>query len=325
MRSSTIVAMGLIAVVLGGLAACHAEEKSSGTSIGAKVMEVEGTVESTMSGGAAKVLKPGDLIGIGEKINVQRGSILVLAMSDNAVRKFTGPTTIEIKQEAGDQGGSVLANLSSGVIDLLFGAEEGQTEAVMATRVATARDEIKTTLPVLIDPAPYSGLLEIPKEFKWRKVEGVRLYRVSVYDSEQLLWQGTTSDSDIRCPGEYCDFEPGGVYYWMVEALVGNSSLRSRAAEFRILDRASQSGFLDAVRQTDSAVSDPALATSIKVRICLGSRLYSQALDLIKSRYAGQEPDRQGYNLRAQVYEAMGLAEDAFRDYRNALTVPGPE
>jgi hypothetical protein len=325
MRSSTILTIGLIVMVLGGQAVCYAEEESSGVPVGAKVMEVEGTAESTTSGGAIRVLKPGDLVTVGERLNVQSGGILVLAMSDNTVRKFTGPTTIEIKMDAGDQGGSVLANLSSGVIDLLFGAEEGQTEAVMATRVATAAGETKTTLPVLIDPAPYSGLLEIPKHFKWRKVEGVRLYRVSVYDSEELLWQGTTSDSGIRCPGEYCEFRPGSVYYWMVEALVGNSSLRSRAAEFRILERAEQSGFRDAVRETDSAVSDPALATSIKVRICLGSKLYRQALDLIKSRYGDQELDRQGYNLRAQVYEAMGLTEDAFRDYKNALTMTGAE
>jgi hypothetical protein len=306
------------------LTVCHAGEKPPGVLVGAKVMELDGTVEAAVSGGEARLLKPGDLVGIGERLQVRQGGVLVLAMSDNTVRRFEGPTTIEIKAEARDSGGNVLADLSSGIIDLLFGTEEGQAEAVMATRAATS-GEMKTTLPIIIDPAPYSGLLTIPREFKWRGVEGVRLYRVSLYDSEQLMWQGTTSGSNISCPADHCDFKPGGVYYWMVEALVGNSSLRSRAAEFRILDRAEQSGFRDAMRQTDSAVSDPALAISIKVRICLGLRLYSQALDLIDSGYGDQELDRQGYNLRAQVYEAMGLVEDAFRDHKKALLSPGGE
>jgi hypothetical protein len=285
-------------------------------------MEIDGSVEMAIPGGAARTLKPGDLVRVGDKLNVHRASILILALSDNTVRRFTGPTTIEIKQDAGDAGGSVLASLSSGVIDLLLGAEEGQAEAVMATRVATASNEATTILPVLIDPAPYSGLLEIPKEFRWRRVDGVRLYRVSVYDSEQMLWQETTSASDIRCPAEHCDFRPGGIYYWMVEALVGNSSLRSRAAEFRILDRTEQTGFRDAVREADSACSDPALATAIKVRLCLGARLYGEALDAMESQYGERDLDRQAYRLRAQVYEAMGLTDEAVRDYKHALMMP---
>jgi hypothetical protein len=322
MRARIVVAIGLITTML--LAVCHAGEESRNTLVRAKVIEVEGTVESAVSGGEIRVLKPGDLVNAGEKLIVRDHGTLVLAMSDKTVRRFTGPTTIEIAQDAGNPSGNVLANLGSGVIDLLFGAAEGGTEAVMATRAATA-EEKRTVLPVMIDPAPNSGLLEIPKVFKWRGVDGVRLYRVSVYDSEQLLWQGTTSDNDIRCPEEYCDFKPGGVYYWMVEALVGNSSLRSRAAEFRILDRAEQSGFRDAVRQTDSAVSDPALAVSVKVRMCLALRLYREALGLIKTHYGDRELDRQAYSLRAQVYEAMGLIEDAFRDYKNAQSMPGTE
>jgi hypothetical protein len=322
MRPLAVVATGLITTML--LTVCLAAEEPQDPPVRAKVIEVEGTVESTVSGGETQVLRPGDLVRAGEKINVRDRGMLVLAMSDKTVREFAGPTTIEIAQDAGDTGGNVVANLSSGVIDLLFGREEGRTEAVMATRAATA-DETKTALPVLIDPAPYSGLLDIPRIFRWRSVEGVRLYRVSVYDSKQLLWQGTTSDNDTRCPDEYCDFRPGGVYYWMVEALVGNSSLRSTAAEFRILDKAEQSSFRDAVGQTDSAVSDPALAMSIKVRMCLGLRLYSRALDLIESHYGDRELDREGYYLRAQVYEAMGLIENAFRDYKSALSVPGTE
>ena len=77
MRSSIIAAIGLIVTVLltgltvdrCGQAVCYAEEESSGAPVGAKVMEIEGTAEATISGGAVKALKPGDLVSVGEKIS----------------------------------------------------------------------------------------------------------------------------------------------------------------------------------------------------------------------------------------------------------------
>lgn len=330
MKARTLVAMAVITlcVYLGleagllGPSASNAANPVGTDPVGAKVVEIKGTAQAKTLGEDARVLKPGDAVLIGEELSLKAGSTIVLAMTDKTVRRFTGPTTIEIKENADDTGGSVLANLSSGVIDILFAKEEETTEAVMATRAASGGEEAETDLPVLVSPAPSSSILELPREFQWRRVEGVPLYRVSVYGSESLMWQGTTSASRIACPPDYCDFRPGQVYYWVVEALVGNSSIRSRAGEFRILDRQEQSAFHTAMRETDSSCSDQELAAAIKVRLCLASRLYNRALDTINLEYGEEQLNQSAYVLRAQVYEAMGLVEDAFQDYKHALSAP---
>jgi len=208
--------------------------------------------------------------------------------------------------------------LGSAVVSLLFAQEEERPEVMMATRKVGGMAEDKSYIPSLVHPASGSSVLEKPSRFKWRKVEGIPLYRVSVYSWDRLMWQGITSDSHIECPAEHCNFIPGERYYWVVEGLIGNSSLRSRAAEFKILP--------DDVRsELYKTLSDAQLSISSKVRLCLSLSLYDKALELLESHWKEKAFDRKAYLLRAEIKEKMGLFEDASLDYRSASGFPSAD
>ena len=289
--------------------------------MGARVLEVEGVVQSKMFGEKIRLLRPGDFLRIGEELSVRADSWVTLAMADSTVRKFDGPATITIEEDLRKTGGGILARLGSAIVGVLFSQQKERPEAVMTTRRVESLEENKSCLPLLVRPSPGSNVLEKPTRFEWRKVEGVPLYRVSVYSQDRILWQGTTSDSEIDCPSEHCSFRPGELYYWVVEGIIGNSALRSKAADFKVLPEDTRSELYEALREADSSCPDPELSTLIKVRLCLRLNLYHKALEIFDSYWKERSLDRRAYMLRAEIKERIGLLEDAFFDYKNASGV----
>jgi tetratricopeptide (TPR) repeat protein len=139
-----------------------------------------------------------------------------------------------------------------------------------------------------------------------------------------MMWQGTTSESKASCPAKTCDFRPGEVYYWVVEALVGNTTLRSQAADFTVFSADSRAALAKALGDADAAVSNAAVAAALKARLCLESRAYARALEVLDQAIAAS-PSRAVYMLRAEVNGARGLAEEALGDYRQAIAIPPSE
>jgi hypothetical protein len=290
--------------------------------IGARVLETEGVVESKIPGEKIKLLEPGDFVKSGEELNIHAESWVALVMADSTVRKFNGPATVTIEEDLAKTGEGVLARLGSAIVGMLFSQKQERSEAVMTTRRVESLEGNKNYLPLLVHPAPGSNVLERPTKFEWRGVEGVPLYRVSVYGSDRILWQGTTSDSYINCPAEYCNFDSGEEYYWVVEGLIGNSALRSKASDFKVLPEDTRSELDRALREADLSCPDPKLTNLIKVRLCLNLNLYDKALELFDSYWTEESLDRRAYLLRAEIKEKMGLLEDAFSDYKNASSIP---
>jgi len=141
---------------------------------------------------------------------------------------------------------------------------------------------------------------------------------VSVYAWDGLIWQDTTSDNLISCPAQDCRFEPGERYNWVVEAMVGNSTLRSEAAEFEVLTANDRSVLLEALDQADASLADPDLRAQMKIRLYLNSGIFDQALKLVRAHWKEGSLSRETYLLRASIEEKMGLFEDALIDYRDA-------
>jgi tetratricopeptide (TPR) repeat protein len=152
----------------------------------------------------------------------------------------------------------------------------------------------------------------------------VPLYRVSVYSASQMMWQSTTAELEASCPARTCDFRPGETYHWVVEALVGNTTLRSGAAVFTIAPADHMSSLARALTDADASVTDPRSAMALKVRLCLDSGAYTRALALLDQAIAAA-PSRPAYALRAEVNSRMGLVEEALGDYRKALESPPGE
>jgi hypothetical protein len=293
-----------------------APESSASGAVCSRVLEIGGVVESKMPGEETGLLRPGTSVTTGEELDLKPESWIVLIMADSTIRKFSGPATITMKETLDENRGSILTRLGSALVSLLFAQEQQEgSEVVMVTRRPTDEDRLESSeikmsrVPLVVRPAPGSSVFQPQKSFwfEWRKVEGIPLYRVSVYGWDRLLWQGTTSDSRIECPRDLCNFEPGEQYYWLVEGLMGNSALKSEPVKFRVLSD-------DVGHQLDQALSDPDLPVLSKIRLCLSLNLYDHALELIGDNLPRQE----GHLLRAEIKEKMGLFEDALFEYRSA-------
>ena len=294
-------------------------QPSASDSICAEILEIQGAAESQVPGGRAKSLMPGMRVTIGEELSLKPESWIVLLMADSTIRKFSGPATMTVTAEFSKDQGSVLTRLSSAITGLFFAQEKESPEAAMVTRMMEEwPGDQKLNLPLLVHPAQGSSVVGRPAEFQWRKLEGVPLYRVSVYSWDRLMWQGTTSDSYIQCPAETCVFVPGERYYWGVEALIGNTSLRSKGAEFRILAEEVDSRLNQEFKRIDSSCSDPDLCNLIKVRLLLALNLYRDALELLDSPSGRIASQTETHRLRAEILGVMGLYEEAFREYRSA-------
>lgn len=301
-----------------------AADETGTDSLGAKVIELEGLAQASATEGDMRILKQGDFLAAGEEINVHRGSRLTVAMVDGTLRQFLGPTTLVIGHDPGKGGGTVIAKLTAAVTDMLFRSEQPTSEAVMATRHVEGTAESKLTVPVLLHPACGERLLDAPRQFRWMEIQGVPLYRVSLYNTSEMIWQSTISDTKAACPPRTCDFQPGETYYWVVEALVGNTTLRSEAADFTILDRDSRAGLYKALDETDATVMDIGMASLLKARLCTDARVFSKALEILNG-YLRQSPDRSAYVLRAELGEIMGFKENAISDYKRATALPPAE
>ena len=294
-----------------GVALFFSHEAFASDPIMGRVLELDGVVESSMPGERTGLLRPGTTLRTGARLDLRPESWIILMMADSTVRKFSGPATITINENLDQERGSVLTRLSSALVGMLFAQEQEGSEVVMVTREKGKSEFAETAtshVPVLTRPAPGSSLMKEPARFEWVLVDGIPLYRVSVYSWDRLLWQGTTSNSAIECPPEHCQFEPGAEYYWLVEGLIGNSALRSESAKFKVLPENVRS-------ELSQTISDQGLPVLSKVRLCLSLNLYHTALELVDSYVTQRPSDANAYRLRAEIKGMMGLHQDAFFDY----------
>jgi hypothetical protein len=286
------------------------------TAISAKVIETVGPVEIGVPGQPPREATPGDFIHEGEQLIVPRDGSATLAMYDKTLREFTGPSNVAISRDR-VEAGTVLGNLTTAVTDMLFSSSRPSSQAVMATRaIGDASD--KVSLPILTQPAPGENLISMPRQFKWLGIRGVPLYRITVYSESEMMWQATSPEPDVRWPVKDCVFDPGQTYYWVVEALVGNTSLRSEAGDFTLLDKKSAAGLSKALDEAAASVGDPAKALALQARLCLDMRAYSRALEILSASIE-EAPTPEAFALRAEVNRALGLKEQAVSDYRRAV------
>jgi hypothetical protein len=284
--------------------------------IAAKVIETAGNVEVSVSGQSPSVVAPGDLIYEGQELKVHRGGIAILAMYDKTLRKFTGPSTVTIQREP-EEVGTVLGNLTAAVADMLFTSKRPTSQAVMATRAAgDAADQM--SLPILTQPALGENLATMPRQFRWRGIRGVPLYRITVYNATEMMWQATTPETEVRWSVRDCDFNTGQTYYWVVEALVGNTTLRSDAGDFTLLDKERVEELSRALSDVAASLTDPARSLALQARLCLDTQAYSKAYEVLGTAIE-TTPSPEAFALRAELNDALGFNEETVSDYRKAM------
>jgi hypothetical protein len=76
-----------------------------------------------------------------------------------------------------------------------------------------------------------------PRELRWEPVPGARSYEVRIHDQRgRLIWHGTVERPSAALPNPVREsLEPGGIYFWQVEALSLEGALgKSELTQFTI-------------------------------------------------------------------------------------------
>lgn len=86
--------------------------------------------------------------------------------------------------------------------------------------------------------SPVGEFPDLPREFRWERVEGARSYRVTLRAvDESTIWQETVEGTSARLPGDVAaGLHPAVLYTWSVEALDerGASLAPPGTARFRV-------------------------------------------------------------------------------------------
>jgi len=317
--SSRVICSSILLVLFLVPSYFEAAEKRIDDALTARVVEIDGKVEARYAEGSSRYLKYDDAIALGAQLKIHEEGWIVLMMNDGAVRKFMGPATITFSHNVKKNKKNIVFRLSENILKILFKRDEEKHDAIMATRGFDGEEEPAIHIPMLFFPASGECLLEKPEKLRWHKIKGVSLYRISVFSADRLLWKGTTKNSIIRCPPEKLTSPSGELYYWVVEALMGDSTFISKASYFKILPQETQSNFLNALRDVDTVCHDAGLNVSIKVKLCLNLNVYSEALKIIELCPDKELLGGKHHLLRADVHEKMGYYKEAYFDLRKAL------
>lgn len=292
------------------------KERPKGSNI-ARVLECSAPVEINRSD--ERVASPGMYLTVRDTLTIPAGTQVTLLFQDGAIMEFKGPATVGMQSNSFKERGGFLAELAASLKELLFSEKDIYQDVQLGVRYPNLPAETSLRVPQLLLPIPGTNLLEPPVHLRWQPVEGVFLYSVSLFDRNELLWQRKTKNDFIEIPGTELDLEQGQDYVWIVEAIIGNSSLRSEPAVFSILDKGRLSEFASMISNVDNSSIDSDLAEILKLHVYsdfnLKNECYQQVELILKSRpreYTAQI-------MKAQLLEDMGLYDRAAEIYKTAL------
>lgn len=106
-----------------------------------------------------------------------------------------------------------------------------------------ATSTVRGTEIELLDPV--GPIAELPADFRWRPVDGVDVYRLTVYAvDDAVVWQGEADEPRLLLPLELVErLQPAVAYTWAVTAFdeSGNRLAWSAHTRFRVLPRTDDS------------------------------------------------------------------------------------
>jgi hypothetical protein len=283
----------------------------------ARVFQCNGPVEINRSNEHLAV--PGMYLSAKDTVTIPDGTQLALVFQDGAVRQFKGPATVDFQSGSLQNQPGMLIKLAASLKELLFSEEKTQPDVQMGVRHPALPDEAVLKVPRLLAPIPGTALLRPPAQLRWQPVQGVFLYSVSMFDSNQRLWVKETKNNFIDLSSSEVGFLPGNTYLWTVEAVVGNSTLRSDPAAFKILDVKRSAQLTEVLSKIDESSVDDLMSQTLKLHVYgdlnLKDECYRQAELILENRPG----DYTAQMIKAQLLEEMGLYDQALEIYKAVL------
>ena len=303
----------LLAIVSGSARATDTARVSD-TEVIAQVLEFKGKVEINRT--EMTEIAVNMSLTASDTLTLERDEFVTLILLDGSLRKITGPASISLNPTQNQREGSLLARLSSALIHLLFSRYEEPEEGYLVVRDPKKARSQPVRAPTLLFPPAGSYLVAPPKELSWQPMEGVFSYSVSLFNSDNLVWRKKTNRSHVDLPLKDGLIQPGDSYIWVVDAHIGEESLRSRQALFSVLDESSVGELKNRLREIDDSVADSRLRHLLRARLYRSLNLMVDCYNEIETMLASFPTNDAALVMRAQLLEEMGFETEAVQAYK---------
>ena len=256
-----------------------------GDSAVARIIELNVPVE--ISRIEPKVVSPGMFLTESDTLTIPEEGHVTLLFRDGTIARFDGPAIVTLSPAQSEQRQGVLVKLGSALLSLFFSREQQADDVVMGAREPTTADTSASRMLSLLYPPPGCHLIASPRQLRWRPIEAGCRYTVSLFDVNRLLWQKKTNNTAIELSAVGSPVQPGNVYWWEVEAEVGDTIVSSQQAAFYILNETRLTELHKHLADIDRSVVDFRLSYLLKASIYrdLGLKMeyYQQIQSLLKA------------------------------------------
>lgn len=289
-----------------------------GDSAMARIIELNVPVEINRT--EAKMVSPGMFLTESDTLTIPEEGRVTLLFRDGTIAPFVGPAIVALSPAQNEQQQGVPVKLGSALLSLFFSRERKAEDVIMGTREPKPADTSASRVVSLLYPPPGCHLIASPRQLRWQPIEAGCRYTVSLFDVNRLLWQKKTNNTAVELPPAGSPVQPGNVYWWQVEAEVGDAFVSSHQAAFYILDETEAVALGQRLAEIDSSVIDPKLSRLLKASLYCDLGLQMECYREIQSVLKAFPSDYTASLMRAALLEKTSLLDQAVEAYKE--TVP---
>ena len=251
-----------------------------------------------------------------DTLTLDQECYIKLLLRNGPITEFRGPATLAIASVYRDNRGHILARLTVALLRLFFSRRGRAVDATGGVREIAIDQPQALRVPRLVYPPPSCHLVRRPDKFFWRPVEGIYFYTVSLYEKDDLLWQGKTNNAFINLPDYENPVRMGKDYIWLVEADVDGESLHSEQGRFTILDEETLEEVKEQLAGIDGCVEDRRLSSLLKAQAYRDYNLKVECYKEVEAILRNFPGDYTASLIKAELLEDMGLFEEAAHAYK---------
>ncbi len=243
-------------------------------------------------------------------IYYSNGDLLVIGANRTVtISDSSNPTTEGASQvQLDDRVSSSLANLS------LHRSGEGEMAALSGLRSGGEQSSISVTSPL------NSAVRSSTPDFSWSTNDSFSLFRVRVFTSDGVVWEGESIEMTLSYPGEATALVPGVDYLWKVVGEDLLDEVGSDVYQFRVLSAED----LDSIASAEISLAEQyADGSKSNYHFLLGSLYADSGLLAEAAREFNALVQRYprsilAHELIAEVYVSMGQVNLALNSLRIA-------
>ncbi|MBD2296944.1 tetratricopeptide repeat protein [Anabaena sphaerica FACHB-251] len=187
-------------------------------------------------------------------------------------------------------------------------------------RTDKPRDPLaKTDIPYIISPRR-TLLLDNKPKIRWNQVTNAAGYTVSILAGEKEIWTEQVSGTEVIYPGKPA-LEPGIDYLVIVKTKGQRSSQEEKVTglSFRLLSAKDAEDVRTSLALLKKQQLTDTVKSLLQTHLYVGYYLRSEAIETLEKLVAGGAKEAVIYRLLGDLYQQVGLTEQAEGQYLEAI------